>query len=154
MLYINDDMVCYHLSNWKIYHSTKVKWKKLNSSAIMRGSHWLVSWDPVLTSGQRFDFYTWRSFCHNPLRLGMNCVLPRLLEWDFKLKVLCLFIHYTEMTEYTYFPSHSLKKSRPLKSVMMDDNAPTHERSKIVKSYKICSIKQEFWQPKNVGMTY
>ena len=32
--------------------------------------------------------------------------------------------------------SHSLKKNRPLWPVMMDDNAPTHERRKLVKTYK------------------
>ena len=33
-------------------------------------------------------------------------------------------------------PSHSSKKSRPLWPIMMYDNAPTHERRKLVKTYK------------------
>ena len=33
-------------------------------------------------------------------------------------------------------PSCSLKKSRPLWPMMMDENAPTHERRKLVKTYK------------------
>ena len=33
-------------------------------------------------------------------------------------------------------PSHSLKKSRPLWPVMMDDSAPTQDSRKIIKTYK------------------
>ena len=41
------------------------------------------------------------------------------------------------MTLHTHkIPSHSSKKSRPLWPVMMDDNAPTQERRKLVKTYK------------------
>ena len=63
--------------------------------------------------------------------VGINFTLPSLLGQDLKLEVLCLQTHYTAQ-----IPSHSLKKSRLLWSVMIDDNAPTHERRKLVKTYK------------------
>ena len=40
-------------------------------------------------------------------------------------------------------PSHSLKKSRPLWPVMMDDRTPTHERRKLVKTYK--NVLPQIW---------
>ena len=51
-----------------------------------------------------------------------------LLGWDLKQEVLCL--HTRKIKSY------SSKKKRPLWPVIMVDNAPTHERGKMVKSYK------------------
>ena len=35
--------------------------------------------------------------------------------------------------------------------MMMDDSAPIHERRKIVKTYKMCSLKNELWFLKLAG---
>ena len=35
--------------------------------------------------------------------------------------------------------------------MMMDDSAPTHKRRKLVKTYKICSLKNGLWLLKYVG---
>ena len=43
------------------------------------------------------------------------------------------------------------QKSRPPWPVMMDDNAPTHERRKLVKTYKTCSLENGLWLLKYAG---
>ena len=39
--------------------------------------------------------------------------------------------------------SHSLKRSRPLWLVIMDNSAPTHKRRKLVKTYKYVIPKRQ-----------
>ena len=51
-------------------------------------------------------------------------------------------------------PSHSLKKSRPLWPVRMDDSAPIHERRKLVKTYKNVLPRKRIVVAKVCGGTY
>ena len=53
-------------------------------------------------------------------------------------------------------PSYSLKKSRPLWPVMMDDPAPssTHKRRKLVITYKMGSLENGLWVAEACGETY
>ena len=51
-------------------------------------------------------------------------------------------------------PSHSLKKSRPLWPVIMDDSAPIHERRKLVKTYKDVLSRKRIVVAKVCGETY
>ena len=51
-------------------------------------------------------------------------------------------------------PSHSLKKSRPLWLVMMDDNTPTHERRKLAKIYTIVLPRNRIVVAEVCGKTY
>ena len=49
-------------------------------------------------------------------------------------------------TVYVYTLHYTLKKSRLLWPVMMNDSAPTHERRKLVKTYtKMCSLENGLW---------
>ena len=102
---------------------------------VRRGSRGVVSWtcDPVLALGHRFDSNSCCSFCCNTLEQGINCTLPSLLRRNLQQEVLYLCTHYTA---HTKIPSHSLKKSRSLWSARMNDNAQTHERMKLNKTYK------------------
>ena len=51
-------------------------------------------------------------------------------------------------------PSHSLKKTWPLWPVMTDDNAPTHEKRKFVKTYKNVLLQKQTVVAKVSGETY
>ena len=75
------------------------KAKELNLYTVRRSGLGVVSWtcDPVLALGQRFD--SRRSFCCNPLGLGIYCTLPSLLGWDLKQEVPCLCTHHTAHTQ-------------------------------------------------------
>ena len=42
-------------------------------------------------------------------------------------------------------PSHTLKKSRSLWPVRMDDSAPTHKRRTLVNTTKMCSLENGLW---------
>ena len=51
-------------------------------------------------------------------------------------------------------PSHSSKKSRPLWPVMIDDNTPTHESRKLVKTYKNLLPRKRILVAEVCGETY
>ena len=113
-------------------------------------AQWVVcrTYDPVLALGQRFDSHFQRSFCCNPLGRGIYCTIPSL-GWDLKQEVPCLCTHNT-----CKISSRSSKKSRPLWPVMMDDSVPTHERRKLIKTYKNVPPQKQIVVAKVCGETY
>ena len=102
-----------------------------------------LTWDPVLAEVPTPVVHS----AAIPLGKGITVHLS-LLGWD---KTGGLVSVHT--LHCTHVKSHLTLQKRvgPLWRVMIDDNAPTHERRKLVKTYKMCSLENRLWLLRYAG---